>query len=67
MNRVDYEDYSQLFLLYVISVTVLFKTFILGNPYNLVQKQPPKVFWKKRCSWKNRKIQRKTPVPQSLF
>ena len=31
------------------------------------QKQPPEVFCKKRCSWKFRKIHRKTPVPESLF
>ena len=30
-------------------------------------KQPPKVFCKKRCSQKFRKIHRKTPVPESLF
>ena len=27
-------------------------------------KKPPKVFYKERCSWKFRKIQRKTPVPE---
>ena len=32
-----------------------------------VQKQPPKVFYRKRCSQKFRKIHRKTPVPESLF
>ena len=31
------------------------------------QKQPPEVFYKKRCSYKFRKIHRKTPVPESLF
>ena len=31
------------------------------------QKQPPKVFFKKRCSQKFRKIHRKTPVPEPLF
>ena len=31
------------------------------------QKQPPEVFYKKRCSLKFRKIHRKTPVPESLF
>ena len=31
------------------------------------QKQPPEVFYEKRCSWKFRKIHRKTPVPESLF
>ena len=30
-------------------------------------KQPPEVFFKKRCSWKFRKILRKTPVPESPF
>ena len=31
------------------------------------QKQLPEVFYKKRCSYKFRKIHRKTPVPESLF
>ena len=31
------------------------------------QKHPPEVFCKNRCSQKFRKIQRKTPVPESLF
>ena len=31
------------------------------------QKQPPEVFYEKRCFWKFRKIYRKTPVPGSLF
>ena len=29
------------------------------------QKQPPDVFYKNRCSWKFRKIHRKTPVKES--
>ena len=32
-----------------------------------VQKQPPEVFCKKRCSLNFRKIHRKSPVPESLF
>ena len=32
-----------------------------------VQKQPPEVFYIKRCSQKFDKIHRKTPVPESLF
>ena len=32
-----------------------------------VQKQPPKMFCKKRCSQKYRKFHRKTPVLESLF
>ena len=32
-----------------------------------IQKQPPDVFCKKRCSEKYCKIHRKTPVPESLF
>ena len=32
-----------------------------------IQKQPPEVFCKKRCSYKFRKIDRKTPVSESLF
>ena len=32
------------------------------------QNNPPEVFYKKRCSWKFRKIHKKTPtVPESLF
>ena len=34
---------------------------------NNVQKQPMKVFYRKRCSYKFRKIQRKVPVLKSLF
>ena len=35
-------------------------------PHNCnFQKQPPEVFWKRRCSSKCRKIHRKTPVPES--
>ena len=30
------------------------------------QQQPPEVFYNKRCSWKFRKIHRKTPVPEAL-
>ena len=32
-----------------------------------IQKQPPKVFFEKRCSQKFRKIHKKTPEPESLF
>ena len=32
-----------------------------------IEKQPPEVFFKKRCSQKFFKIHRKTPVPESLF
>ena len=32
-----------------------------------VQKQPPEMFYKKRCSEKYHKIHRKAPVPESLF
>ena len=31
------------------------------------QKQPSEVFYKERCSYKFRKIQRKTPVPRLFF
>ena len=31
------------------------------------QKQPPGVFYEKRCSYKFRKIYKKIPVPESLF
>ena len=45
---------------------------VLGNIYNgkkmnNEQKQPPEMFYKKRCSQKLNKILRKTPVPGSLF
>ena len=33
----------------------------------LVQKQPSDVFCKKSCSYKFRKIHKKTPVAESLF
>ena len=33
----------------------------------LFQKQPPDMFYNKRCSWKLRKVHRKTSVPESLF
>ena len=32
-----------------------------------VEKQPPEAFCKKMCSWKFRKIHRKTPVPEAFF
>ena len=32
-----------------------------------LQKQPPEVFYKRRCSQKFRKIHNKRPVPESLF
>ena len=35
--------------------------------WHISQKQPPEVFYKKRCSWAFRKIHRKTPVPGTLF
>ena len=31
------------------------------------QKQPPEVFYEKRCSWKFRKIHRKTPLACEIF
>ena len=34
---------------------------------NNIYKQPPEVFFKKKCSYKFHKIHRKTPVPESLF
>ena len=35
------------------------------SKFSNIQKQSPKVFYKKRCSQKFGKIQRKTPVPES--
>ena len=37
------------------------------NPKGVTQKQPLEVLYQKMCSWKFRKIHRKTPVPESLF
>ena len=34
---------------------------------NTIEKQPPEVFFTKRCSFEIRKIDRKTPVPESFF
>ena len=33
----------------------------------ILQKQPPEVFYEKRCSYKLHKIHRKTPVPESFL
>ena len=51
---------------------ISFECFL--NPSNLkatedakVQKQPPEVLCKKRCSWKFRKIPIETPVSETLF
>ena len=54
-----------------------FKRECLITPYHfkcfkdsirkILKKQPPEVFYEKRCSLKFRKIHRKTPVPESLF
>ena len=41
--------------------------FIIALGKMQIQKQPPEVFCKKRCSEKFRKIHKKTPVPESLF
>ena len=37
------------------------------KPLEKVQKQSPEVLCKKKCSYKFRRIHRKTPVPQSLL
>ena len=39
----------------------------MEKKFSYIQKQPPELFHKKRCSKKFRKILRKTPVPESLF
>ena len=39
----------------------------LKKSKDLIQKQPLEVLYKRRCSLKNRKIHRKTPVSDSLF
>ena len=41
--------------------------FLFVIPNWIRMKQPPELFYKKRCSQKFSKIQRKTPVPESLF
>ena len=41
--------------------------FYVITHLDLIQKQPPEVFCKKRCSQKFHKIHKKTPVPESLF
>ena len=33
----------------------------------ILQKQPPELFYEKRCSYKLHKIHKKTPVPESFF
>ena len=40
---------------------------MITNNSIYAQKQPPEVFYKKRCSKEFHKIHRKTPVPGSLF
>ena len=45
---------------------VLLKHFPQGQEV-AIRKQPPEVFYKKRCSEKFRKIYRKTLVPECLF
>ena len=35
--------------------------------YDSVKKQPPEMFYKKRCSQKSCEINRKAPVSESLF
>ena len=40
-------------------VSLVLVTFVMTNL--------PEVFFKKRCSWKFHKIDRKTPVPETLF
>ena len=38
-----------------------------ASVYVTIVKQPPEVFYVKRCSWKFEKIYRETPVSESLF
>ena len=56
-------------LLLGVSVLRSFKIFCLFYffPFLKFQKQPPEVFYSKRCSQKLHKIHRKTHVPESLF
>ena len=49
------------------SWNVFCKNFVMKEGFSYFQKQPPEVFYEKRCSYKFHKIYRKTPVPKSLF
>ena len=40
---------------------------VLNSIWLNIQKQPPELFCRKRCSYKFCKIHRKTPVPEPLF
>ena len=53
-------------------IFVEFSKYLKRNSFILLQvqhlqKQPPEMCYAKRCSQKFHKIQRKTPVPESLF
>ena len=43
-----------------------FELYVFEKNDEIIQKQPPEVFFEKRCSWKFRKIHKKTLVLESL-
>ena len=52
----------------ILLVSEYYNKLIYEKDYLLMcEKQPKEVLCKKRCSWKFRKIHRKTPVPATLF
>ena len=52
----------------ILLVSEYYNKLIYEKDYSLMcEKQPKEVLFKKRCSWKFRKIHRKTPVPATLL
>ena len=52
----------------ILLVSEYYNKLIYEKDYLLIcEKQPKEVLCKKRCSWKFRKIHRKTPVPATLL
>ena len=58
---------------FCVNFTKFLRTLFLQNTSRRLllllafQKQPPEVFYEKRCSWKFRKIHRKTPLVCEIF
>ena len=61
----EYIEIHRSFLLVVVNILDSYERF--HEEVSEVQKQPPDVFYKKRCSQKFRNIHKKTPVSESLF
>ena len=55
------------FISWLVSQEVFIHSHTIFLWHGEKQKQPPEVLCKRRCSYKFRKIPRKTPVPESLF